>query len=272
MGQQNSKPRRDTEILTEFHRGYSKIFSETTTDTCITTNDLLKIFPNRTLFCEKFRNWMTILSYKKTANKESFIFACEIFTLEGEKIISTAYKNHSFLFLDIFLHMCMQKLPNQISTVTLEDIQIFAETFANFFFQDDSKLLDLPSKIVDIVKNQTEIAKEPIFFNTVSKKFKSNIPFASSFGKDNFTKLLNKTSGFTLPDISSLTPDILTPTLLFLLSLNSSKILNRYKIEKLYSSSTSGYSFHKLVIAIKGYNAPILFIIRNKYNTIEKYF
>lgn len=106
----------------------------------------------------------------------------------------------------------------------------------------------------------------------IIRKLKTNMPFASSFGKENFERLLHKQEDFQLPDISSEKPELMNPSLLFLLSLNSNKILNRFKIEKLYSSSSSGFSFHKLVIAIKGYYAPVVFLIRNRYNTIEKLF
>ena len=63
----------------------------------------------------------------------------------------------------------------------------------------------------------------------------------------------------------------MTPTLLFLLGLNSNKILNQLKIEKLYSSSNSGFSFHKMVIGVKGYCAPLVFLVRNRYNTVEQW-
>ena len=84
--------------------------------------------------------------------------------------------------------------------------------------------------------------------------------------------ILKLKTDFVLPDISKEKPEIMNPTLLFLISMNNSKVLNRYKVEKLYSSGSSGFSFHKLIIAIKGYYAPIVFLIRNRYLTVEKFF
>ena len=135
MGVSTSKLSKEEEILTEYHRSYSHIYSQLTTEPLLTTTDLLKIFPKRTLFCNNFLKWMKILSYKKTANKESFIFACEVFTLDPEDIINPSYKNHSFVFVDLFMHMCLQKLPTEIEEINQTQLINFSETFVNFFFQ-----------------------------------------------------------------------------------------------------------------------------------------
>ena len=82
--------------------------------------------------------------------------------------------------------------------------------------------------------------------------------------------MLKKQEDFELPDISAENPDLLQPSLLFLLSLNNSKVLNRLKIVKLFSSSNSGFSFHNLVNSVKGYCAPLVFLVRNRYTTMEK--
>ena len=169
MGNSNPPPTSSQTILTDFHKDYSRIFSENTNQPNLTQKDLLKIFPNRTLFCKSFLEWMPILSYKKTANKESFIFACEIFTLEGEEIISTVYKNHSYIFIEIFFHMTLKKLPVEIAKVTLEEVINFAEVFTNFFFKDNHNLTDLPKKIVDLVRNQTDIKNQPVLFHVAMK-------------------------------------------------------------------------------------------------------
>lgn len=160
----NSKPRRFSEptILTEYHRRYSLIFSEHASSILMTVDDLLKVFPNRTLFCHNFHAWMQTLSYKKTANKESFIFACEILTLDSCDVISPTYKNHSFVFIELFLHMCLQKSPKENATVNQQQLINFAQTLTNFFFKDQNKLEDLAAKIVDIIKLQTNISSEPI--------------------------------------------------------------------------------------------------------------
>ncbi len=233
-------------------------------------SDLMKVFPKRTLFCQNFIKWISILSYKKTANKESFIFACEIMSLEGETIISSAYRNHSFVFVDLFFHIALQKLPKDIDKVSIEELQNFSETLANFFFTDESTLKDLPQKIVDIGKIGTSIDKEPISYGLLLKRLKNNLPFLSSLGKANFTRIIQSSDPFPLPNLKDQKPELMTPTLLFLMALNSNKILNRLKVEKLFSSGASGFSFHKLVYEVKGYCAPLIFVVRNSYTTIDK--
>lgn len=105
----------------------------------------------------------------------------------------------------------------------------------------------------------------------LTRRLKAHIPFASSFGKENFTRVLTKHQDFELPDISGEKPELMTPTLLFLLALNSNKVLNQKKYEKLFSSAMHGYSFHKLVSEVKGYCAPLVFLVKNRYNTMEKW-
>lgn len=156
-------------VFSETHKFFSQVYSDATPSPTMTLPDLLKVFPQRTLFCKAFLSWMPRLSYRNTANKESFIFANEILSMEGEEIISTAYKNHSYVFTDILFHVSLCKLPKEITTVTLEDTRLFAEVFANFMFKDDHKLTDLPSKIVDLVVAHTDIASEPVSFQIVTK-------------------------------------------------------------------------------------------------------
>lgn len=117
---------------------------------------------------------MKILSYKKTANKESFIFACEVFTLDPEDIINTSYKNHSFVFVDLFMHMCLQKLPTEIDEINQTQLINFSETFVNFFFKDENKMNDLAEKIADIVKIQTDIKTKGVPFRVVMKYSNKN--------------------------------------------------------------------------------------------------
>lgn len=169
MGNKNNAPPPESQRLTDFHRQTSKIFSETTTDQNLTLDDLLQIFPKRTLFCSNFLKWMQILSYKKTANKESFVFACEILSLDGEKVISTPYQNHSFLFLDVFFHMSVQKLPKDVVRVTAEELTNFADTLANFFFGDASQVPDLGQKFADVLFLQTSIAQDPVPYSMFAK-------------------------------------------------------------------------------------------------------
>ena len=169
MGNSKSKATEEESILTNYHRSYSRIYSEITVEPILTETDLLKIFPNRTLFCDNFLKWMKILSYKKTANKESFIFACEVLTLDPEDIIVTAYKNHSFVFIDLFMHMCLQQLPTEINEVSNAQLANFAATFVNFFFKDQNKVVDLSQKIGDIVRVQSDIQNKGVPFRVVMK-------------------------------------------------------------------------------------------------------
>ena len=92
----------------------------------------------------------------------------------------------------------------------------------------------------------------------------------SSFGKQNIHRLLKEGVDFALPTFDKEEPEVLTPTMLFLLSMCNSKLLTQLKIDKIFSSSSSGFSFQKLVYAMKGYNGPIVLLVRNRYNTIEK--
>ena len=169
MGNDNQKPKVEHSILTEFHKSYSKLYSEVSNDSILNINSLLKVFPKRTIFCKSLLEWMPILSYKKTANKESFIFACEILSLEGEEIISTVYKNHSYVFIETFFHMTLHKLPKEISDISYSELINFAQTFTNFFFTDDQDMVDLTNKVIDLIRLQSEIEKEPVNFNSVIK-------------------------------------------------------------------------------------------------------
>lgn len=92
----------------------------------------------------------------------------------------------------------------------------------------------------------------------------------SSFGKQNIHRLLKQGLDFELPSFDKEGPEVLTPTTLFLLSMCNSKLLNPMRIDKIFSSSSSGFSFQKLVYAMKGYSAPMVLLVRNRYNTIEK--
>ena len=92
----------------------------------------------------------------------------------------------------------------------------------------------------------------------------------SSFGKQNISRLLKEGKDFALPSFESEGPEVLTPSLLFLLSMVNSKLLGSLRVRKLFSSSSSGFSFQKLVFALKGFNAPVVLLLRNRYNTIEK--
>ena len=100
---------------------------------------------------------------------------------------------------------------------------------------------------------------------------KDNFPYASFFLKENFSKILKNEGEFLLPKCEGDKGELLTPGLMLLLGLNNNKILNCPRVEKLYSSITNGTSFRKLIYEIKGYDAPIIFIIKNGYNTVEKF-
>jgi hypothetical protein len=65
--------------------------------------------------------------------------------------------------------MTLQRLPKDINLITFQELQNFSDTFANFFFTDQSKLPDLGTKIADIVSLQTSIASEPLPYSTIIK-------------------------------------------------------------------------------------------------------
>jgi hypothetical protein len=73
------------------------------------------------------------------------------------------------VFIDLFMHMCLQKLPNEISTVTYSDLLNFAETLSNFFFKDDNKLKDLPQKMTEMITSQLNIKSDPVSYSSISK-------------------------------------------------------------------------------------------------------
>ena len=169
MGNTNQKVVKKKTVVTDFHHRCSQIFSENSEKSSISAQELSRVFPSRTIFCQNFQKWMKVLNYTKTANKEGFIFACEILLLESDQIISTTYRNHSFVFIDLFMHMCLQKLPNEISTVTYSDLLNFAETLSNFFFKDDNKLKDLPQKMTEMITSQLNIKSDPVSYSSISK-------------------------------------------------------------------------------------------------------
>ncbi len=84
----------------------------------IDEQDLLKIFPGRKLFCQCLFKWMCILSYRKTANRESFLYAIEIFILDSSLLIKESYVNHSYSFIDIFMIMTLCIRPSELHKIT----------------------------------------------------------------------------------------------------------------------------------------------------------
>lgn len=44
---------------------------------------MLKVFPNRRKFSDRFFDWICFLSYKLSMNRESFLYGCEILLLKS---------------------------------------------------------------------------------------------------------------------------------------------------------------------------------------------
>jgi hypothetical protein len=99
---------------------------------------------------------------------------------------------------------------------------------------------------------------------------KDNFPYANYFLKENFKRLLHKEEPYSLPEIKGEKGELLSPCLLLLVGLNNNKVLNQPRIERIYSSIVNGSSFNKLTYSLKGYNAPVILLIRNTYNTIKR--
>ncbi len=82
--------------------------------------------------------------------------------------------------------------------------------------------------------------------------------------------MIDKIEPYKLPEIIGEKGELLSPSLLLIIGLSNNKILNQPKIERIYSSISNGTSFNKLAYSIRGYTAPMIFLIKNSYNTINR--
>lgn len=265
MGNNNSQQKENKE-LDEFHLKIKELYLKNFSNKKeLTIDDVNKLFPNRKLFCEKFHRWMCALSYRKSANRESLIFACEIFLLDSEKIVKEIYSNHSYNYLELFFHMILAKDPRKLPPITFNDLETFIDCFLNFLLGDRDYSFT-KKNFMNMFKNQFDFENK-IYIYPVVKFLKDKLPTSVYFLKKNFENLLflNKEIEFPKYDQS----DILNDEILIILGLTNNKILNYSKMNLLYSSTKSGSSFNRLAHSIKGYSAPVLILIKNKYNTIK---
>lgn len=58
--------------------------------------------------------------------------------------------------------------------------------------------------------------------------------------------------------------------ILTILGLTNTIILNQKKMELVYTTSVHGKSFQKLVDQLTGYSAPLIFLLKIKFHTIEE--
>jgi len=172
MGGGASKHRNSEDLRTDGHKDILKIFTELTPDQTLTEGLLANIFPKRSLFTRCFIQWMESLSYKKNANRESFVFACEILSLDPEQVLKAEYKNHTFGHLEIFLHMTLLKMPNKIEQVTLEETTAYIDLILNFFMGDDIDGSEGREVIIAMITKRTEIENGPISYHTLLKSNK----------------------------------------------------------------------------------------------------
>jgi len=58
--------------------------------------------------------------------------------------------------------------------------------------------------------------------------------------------------------------------MLILLKMTNNILMNKSEINLLYSTTKYGKSFHALAREIKGYKGPLIYLIKNKFHTVEK--
>lgn len=252
--------------LTAFHRRVLQIY-ETVLGSKkeIVPEDLEKLFPQRSEFCEKFTNWMKRLSYKHTANRESFIFACEVMLLDSELMLKEEYRRHSFNFIEIFLHMIVAKFPQQIEGVSQTDVMSFIRMFISLFL-DDSKDNSMVINALGGLVHKQFVESDQIHPDKFLKLFKENLTTAVFFGKRQFEHLL---LGEPIPKLMSIKEGhVLTDQMLLLIGLSNNKILNRETAQLIYSSKSMGNSFQRLAFSLTGYQAPIIILIKNTFDLI----
>lgn len=172
MGVGESKNKRQDDLRTDGHKNILKIFAELCPDQTISENSLKSLIPNRSLFTRIFFQWMESLSYKKNANRESFVFACEILSLDPEHVLKEEYKNHTFGHLEIFLHMILQKMPNKIEQITIEETTSYVDLILNFFLGEDVDSSEGREVIMAMITKRTEIKEGPISHHILLKSTK----------------------------------------------------------------------------------------------------
>ena len=266
MGNSNSHLNENKE-LDEFHLKIKQLYTKNFDNKKeLTIKDVNKLFPKRKLFCEKFHKWMCALSYRKSANRESLIFACEIFLLDSEKIVKEIYSNHSYNYLELFFHMILAKDPRKLPPITFNDLEVFIDCFLNFLLGDINYSFT-KNNLINMFKKRFNFNEQKIYIYPVVKFLKEKLPTSVYFLKRNFENLLFLNKEIEFPKYEQ--SDILTDEILIILGLTNNKILNYTKMNLLYSSTKSGSSFNRLAHSLKGYTAPVLILIKNKYNTIK---
>ena len=266
MGNSQSQSHTKTEELKQFHRQILGVYeTKLHSKKELAAEDLEQLFPNRVEFCRRFAAWMRKLSYKGTANRESFIFACEVMLLDSDMILKEEYKNHSFNFLELFMHMTMAKYPNEIETLSKADVLAFIKTLVNLFL-DDTQESSLAVDVLDKMTLKLFTVSEEVHLESFIRLFKDNLTTSITFGKRQLEHLLFAEPLPQTPRVKE--GYVLNNQILMLLGLTNSKIFNRDRIDLLYSSRSMGNSFHRLTGALKGYDAPVIVLIKNQFDLI----
>lgn len=98
---------------------------------------MVKFFKNRTFFSQAFYEWMKRLSYRKSANRESFLYASELFLIDSNDLLKEKYKNHSFNILEIMMIMARKNRYKVGQKLTHEEIQSFFDILFNLMYGDN---------------------------------------------------------------------------------------------------------------------------------------
>lgn len=266
MGNTNQSLGKKAEELKALHKQVINIY-ETTLENKkeVKAADLEALFPNRIELCKRFTEWMKKLSYKQTANREAFIFACEILLLDSEYVLKEEYKNHSFNFIEIFSYMVLAKYPNEILSINKNDVSDIIKAFISLFL-DETKDTTMINEVLGRMANKIFVLSEESTLEKFIKIFKENLPTAIAFGKRQMENLL---LGEPVPRIPTLKEGfIMNEQILLMLGMTNNKILNQDKVDLLYSSKSMGNSFHRLAVSLKGYDAPVVILIKNNYDLL----
>lgn len=269
MGGTGSRVAEQSEELKNFHLKARKVYEEELGNKEeVTAKDLLNVFPNRLIFCQAFVQWMKTLSYKGTANRQSFIFATEILLLDSNHVLKPEYKNHAFNFLEIFMHMVLSKLPQNIESISQQQVESFIAVLVNLFL-DENEETDLIKKSLFSLVKSLFAGNSSALAGSVIYAFKSSLPYIVFFAKNKFENLLFHQKEIEVPLIKG--DHIMNKQILLLLGLTNNKILNRFDMKLIYSSRSMGSSFHRLSSALVGYEAPTIMLIRNNYDLINSH-
>jgi hypothetical protein len=172
MGNNNEKQSSNDDSNNEYHRRFSLIYKDAFVDQVPFDEVLNQMFPKRKIFCLNFVKWMEMLSYKKTVNRESFTFACEILSIDSEFVIKEEYRKHSFSHLDLFLHLSVQRLPGKINLINIEEASNYLDVFINFLISDDVDPKEAKDSLMGMILKRTEIGDKSIPHETLLKLYK----------------------------------------------------------------------------------------------------